>query len=93
MTSVLPLSWQRGGADDPSRALGARVRSLRLHAFLTQDGLARLAGLAAPTIQRLEQGRCRPRIHTIRAIAAALQVTPEQLVPHPSQLWTTDSDA
>jgi len=76
--------------DQPLRALARRVRSLRIAAFLTQDGLARRAGLSRDTVARLEAGRIslgRPRMSTLTALAAALGVPPEQLLPDPCRLW------
>ena len=49
--ATLPLPLD---TDDPVRALGRRIRTLRVAAFLTQDGLARRARLSRDTIARLE---------------------------------------
>jgi transcriptional regulator with XRE-family HTH domain len=85
--AMLPV---RIDTDQPLRALARRVRSLRIAAFLTQDGLARRAGLSRDTVARLEAGRIslgRPRMSTLTALAAALGVPPEQLLPDPCRLW------
>ena len=85
--AMLPV---RIDTDQPVRALARRVRSLRIAAFLTQDGLARRAGLSRDTVARLEAGRIslgRPRMSTLTALAAALGVPPEQLLPDPCRLW------
>jgi DNA-binding XRE family transcriptional regulator len=79
--------------DQPVRALAWRVHRLRVGAFLTQEGLAQRAGLSRDTVARLEAGRTalgRPRMRTLTALAAALGVPPEQLVPDPGQLWGPD---
>ena len=81
--------------DQAVRALAWRVHGLRVAAFLTQDGLARRAGLSRDTVARLEAGRIslgRPRMCTITALAAALGVHPEQLLPDPCGLWEPDHD-
>ena len=88
--AMLPV---RTETDQPVRALARRVRSLRVAAFLTQDGLARRAGLSRDTDARLEAGRIslgRPRMSTLTALAAALGVEPDQLLPDPCRLWERD---
>jgi transcriptional regulator with XRE-family HTH domain len=85
--AMLPV---RIDTDQPLRVLARRVRSLRIAAFLTQDGLARRAVLSRDTVARLEAGRIslgRPRMSTLTALAAALGVPPEQLLPDPCRLW------
>ncbi len=83
--STAPLSWQ---PDAPvSRAVGVRIRRLRLARFLTQEQLAEAACLGRATIRRLEAGQVRPRLGTITALAAALHTTPDALVPDPAALW------
>ena len=88
--AMLPV---RTDTDQPVRALARRVRSLRIAAFLTQDGLARRAGLSRDTVARLEAGRIslgRPRMSTLTALAAALGVEPDQVLPDPCRLWERD---
>ena len=85
--ATLPLPLD---TDDPVRALGRRIRTLRVAAFLTQDGLARRAGLSRDTIAHLESvppTLRRPRMSTVTALATGLGVAPEQLLPDPSRLW------
>lgn len=85
--ATLPLPLD---TDDPVRALGRRIRTLRVAAFLTQEGLARRARLSRDTIARLESGTAtlrRPRMGTVTALAAGLGVAPEQLLPDPCRLW------
>jgi transcriptional regulator with XRE-family HTH domain len=80
-------------SDQPVRALARRVRRPRVAAFLTKDGLARRAGLSRDTVARLEAGRIslgRPRMSTLTALAAALGVEPDQLLPDPCRLWEPD---
>jgi len=85
--AMLPV---RIDTNQPLRVLARRVRCLRIAAFLTQDGLARRAGLSRDTVARLEAGRIslgRPRMSTLTALAAALGVEPDQLLPDPRQFW------
>ncbi|MBJ7596326.1 MAG: helix-turn-helix transcriptional regulator [Candidatus Dormibacteraeota bacterium] len=83
--STIQLPWQPEAA--ATRAIGIRIRRLRLGRFLTQEQLAQAAGLGRATIRRLEGGQVRPRLGTITALAAALDTSPEELVPDPAALW------
>ncbi len=59
-------------------SFGERLRALRERAGLTQEGLAERAGLTAQAIAALERGRRkRPHMHTVRALAEALELTEE----------------
>ena len=55
------------------------LRALRLARFLSQAELARRSGVHAITITRLETGRTAPSTRTVRALATALEVAPDQL--------------
>jgi transcriptional regulator with XRE-family HTH domain len=91
MTRVLSISPQPGHG--PALSLGVRLRALRLRRFLTQEELGAASGLARATIRRLEGGQSgRPHVHTIIALARALGVSPDQLVPDPAELWGVGSD-
>lgn len=63
------------------------MRAARIDRLLTQDDLARRAGLSRPTIARLEAGTLTPRMRTIRAVAQALEVEIHELVPDPAAIW------
>ena len=52
--------------------LGQRVRRLRNTAGLSQNALARAAGIGRVTLVRLEKGEQTPRFKTLEAIARAL---------------------
>lgn len=54
--------------------LGQRIRRLRNAAGLSQDALAREAGIGRVTLVRLEKGEQTPRYKTLGAIAKALGV-------------------
>lgn len=57
---------------------GEHLRALRVAAGLTQEELAERAGLTANGIGALERGsRSRPYPHTVRALAAALDLPPD----------------
>ena len=57
-----------------------RLREVRERKFLSQQELAGLAGVTKPNISRLENGHQKPRPRTVRRLAAALGVAPEELV-------------
>jgi transcriptional regulator with XRE-family HTH domain len=55
------------------------LRRLRLEHFLSQSELARLAGIHAVTVTRLEVGTTLPSMRTVRVLAAALGIEPREL--------------
>lgn len=58
-----------------------RVRDLRLERGLSQEALARKAGLSLGAVRQVETGRRRPRLRTARAIAHALGVSVDEVFP------------
>ncbi len=60
--------------------IGDRLRDLRKRALLTQKELADKSGVGVTTIIRIERNQVEPRGSTIRKLAAALEVEPEELV-------------
>lgn len=58
----------------------SRLRAVRERRLMTQQELARKAGVTQHTISHLETGRCRPRLATIKKLAIALGVKPATLV-------------
>ena len=59
--------------------LSARLKEWRRRRALTQRELANLAGLTQSTVALIEVGRQAPRPTTIRRLARALKVRPDQL--------------
>lgn len=60
---------------DKMRRLGRAIALAREAAYLTQDELARAAGIPVATLQRVEQGDSqRPRLDTAGFLADALQL-------------------
>ena len=55
------------------------LRRLRLARFLSRAELARQASLHTLTISRLEAGHERPSTRTVRALARALGIAPDEL--------------
>jgi len=60
--------------------IGDRLRDLRKRALLTQRELADKSGVGVTTIIRIERNQVEPHGRTIRRLAEALEVTPEELV-------------
>jgi transcriptional regulator with XRE-family HTH domain len=54
------------------QAFGSDVRAMRKAAGLTQERLGKLAGIGTTHISRLEQGRRRPSVDAIKALARIL---------------------
>lgn len=60
---------------------GQRIKGMRVSKGLTQEGLAKLAGMKQGTLSELETGISqRPRGDSLVRIAKALEVDPEWLV-------------
>lgn len=57
-----------------------KLREVRLRQMVTQAELAQRTGIMEATISRIENGTQRPRISTIRKLAAALGVSTDELV-------------
>ena len=66
---------QNGGVN----SLGANIREMRRRAAMTQDELAREAGVSMMTLSRIERGESEPRASTLRKLARALEVKPRDL--------------
>jgi transcriptional regulator with XRE-family HTH domain len=62
------------------RAVGDRIRAIRLWHNLTQEGLGERAGMDRQAINRIEQGPASPRLDTLIRLAAALDVPLAELV-------------
>ena len=60
--------------------IGDRLRNLRKRRLLTQEQLAERSGVGIATIVRVERNQVEPRGSTIRKLAEALDVEPEELV-------------
>jgi transcriptional regulator with XRE-family HTH domain len=64
----------------PSARLARQLRVLRKRRRLTQETLARRAGVSREHIARLEAGLHDPRLSMLQRIAAALEVSVARLV-------------
>jgi transcriptional regulator with XRE-family HTH domain len=69
--------------DDSAANLGANARRLREERGLSQQQMARLAGIPRPTWASLESGGANPTLAVLARAAAALQVSIEELIGPP----------
>ncbi len=60
-----------------------KLREWRLAKVMTQEELAKLSGATEATISRLETGQHEARISTVRRLAEALGITPQELIAGP----------
>ena len=60
--------------------IGNRLRQLRKQSLMTQEQLAERSGVAVSTIIRVERNQVEPHGSTIRKLAEALGVEPQELV-------------
>ena len=60
--------------------IGDRLRQLRKQSLMTQEELATRSGVAVSTIIRIERNQVEPHGSTIRKLAEALRVEPQELV-------------
>jgi transcriptional regulator with XRE-family HTH domain len=83
----LPTVPARDPATEPGRGLGANLaanlRRLREERGLSQQQVARLAGLPRPTWASLECGSANPTLAVLARAAASLQVSIEELIGPP----------
>jgi transcriptional regulator with XRE-family HTH domain len=66
--------------DDTAANLAANVKRLREARGLSQQQMARLAGIPRPTWASLEAGGANPTLAVLKRSAAALQVSIEELI-------------
>src|SRR4028119_1211020 len=70
---------ERRSLERAAASFGARLRTLRERAGLTQEELAFRAGLSPNAVSALERGtRRRPQPHTVRSLSEALELSEEQ---------------
>lgn len=90
-SNLLPDEYRLLRPTGPAVAKGQRtspitrkinLRDVRERKLLTQEELAQRSGLTQTTISAIEVGRHEPRISTVRRLAKALEVEPEELMSH-----------
>ncbi|MGW2720871.1 helix-turn-helix transcriptional regulator [Streptomyces sp. NPDC001492] len=70
MPSAPPPAWVLARR----RAIGDQIRAARLHANLTQERLAELAGMDRQAVNRIEQGHASPVLDNLIRIATVLDL-------------------
>jgi transcriptional regulator with XRE-family HTH domain len=60
--------------------IGDNLKRQRIRKALTQEELARRAGLTTASVARIERNETEPRMSTLRKLAKALDVDPAELV-------------
>src|SRR5438128_9983554 len=76
------MSNDRQG-DPLGERIAANIRELRTARALTQQKLAKLAGLPRATWQHLESGAANPTVSVLHKVALALQISVEELISPP----------
>ncbi len=66
-------------SDQPQPALGKAIRQLRDKRGMTQEALAHAAGVTVGHLSMIERGHSNPTWATVRAVAAALDVSMVEL--------------
>ena len=66
-----------------SKNLAANIAALRQKRSLTQDALAKIAEIPRSTLTHLESGDGNPELRNLVKVAAALQITVEELLAKP----------
>ena len=79
-------------ADAIYRHIGEKMREARESQGTTQHVLASRANLTRASVSNIEAGRQRVTIHALLAMAAALEVSPEELLPDLGATPSTDVD-
>ena len=60
--------------------LAKKIKELRSRKGYSQDDLAEYSQLSLRTIQRIENGETEPRGDTLKRLAKALNVTPDEMI-------------
>jgi len=74
----------RPGAHQPS-PFGGRLRAARLARHLTLEQLSDLAGVSKAMLSQIEQNKVNPTVAVMLKIAAALQVSMDELIDVPTR--------
>jgi len=60
--------------------IGDRLKNLRIRRALTQQELAKRAGISSNALNRIELNKAEPHMSTLRKLAKALDVDPTELL-------------
>ena len=70
-----------------SKALGVKLKTLRLKKGFSQDELAESAGVSLRTVQRMENAEAIPRMDTVKRLFQIFGLSPEEVLD-----WTQTED-
>lgn len=70
-----------------NKELVKRIKNLRIRKGFSQEELAGKSGLSLRTVQRIENGETEPRGDSLKRLAAAFNVTPDEILD-----WDTYED-
>src|SRR5262249_25594128 len=87
-------NWMAMVDDAIARYIAENILQLRQSRNMTQAQLARLSGMPRTTCTNLESGSSNPTVSVLTKIAAALQVSVEELISPPkaqAKLYRADS--
>lgn len=70
-----------------NKELAHRIKNLRSRNGFSQEELSERTGLSLRTIQRIENGETEPRGDSLKRLAAAFEVSPDEIVD-----WTVQED-
>lgn len=70
-----------------NKALGAKLKALRIKKGFSQDELAESAGVSLRTVQRMENAEAIPRMDTVRRLFQIFGMSPDEVLD-----WTQTED-
>ena len=77
---VMRRAAQTGGSDGSEVSVSARIVSLRKERGLTLQDCARLSGVAASTLSKIERGELSPTVTTLQKIATGFNLDAADLL-------------
>src|SRR5438477_450817 len=92
--NILAEGYPVGMSERVSSNLGSNIKMLRDMRGLTQNQLAKISGVPRPTWANLETGAANPTLSILLKVAAALQVSIQELLDPPRavcRLYDADS--
>lgn len=73
------MTYQHQRLERVTKALGGRIKNLRVQKGLSQMAMAQISGLSAPLLFKIEQGDSNPSISNLLKIAGTLKISLSQL--------------
>ena len=92
LTFVIPVLYERSmNPDRIYQQIGIVIRSRRKKLSMTQQQLAAHLGISRASLANIEVGRQKVFVHHLYALAAALRLKPDELLPLPTA-FAVDED-